>query len=98
MINIDSNNLSYIDWAIGLFGIIITTIIAYHIHALSKKVSFRDRLKHQKIIKNYISELKTEIHYKGRNCKVIIKILMYMTNIILKISINLIGIHMWQVS
>ena len=72
MINIDSNNLSYIDWAIGLFGIIITTIIAYHIHALSKKVSFRARLKHQKIIKNYISELKTEIHYKGRNCKVII--------------------------
>lgn len=37
-----------------------------------KRFHLETGLNTKKLSKIYISELKTEIHYKGRNCKVII--------------------------
>lgn len=50
--------------ALSIFSIIISTFIAYHIFFLSKRLSMRDKLAHQKIINEYISRLKSEIYSK----------------------------------
>lgn len=51
--------------ALSIFSIIISTFIAYHIFFLSKRLSMRDKLAHQKIINEYISRLKSEIYSKN---------------------------------
>ncbi len=56
--------------ALSIFSIIISTFIAYHIFFLSKRLSMRDKLAHQKIINEYISRLKSEIYSKKRCSRV----------------------------
>lgn len=58
---------------VAIISIFISGFISYHVLKLSKSLSFSDKRKFEKAIKNYVDELNSEIHYKKRrNAKTII--------------------------
>jgi len=59
--------LSKYNWIISL---VIQTIIAYHVYALSQKISNKSRLEHKEIIKKIADELLSKIRSKRLNCEV----------------------------
>lgn len=56
---IDSQNN---DWIIGVIGLVVSSIIAYHVWFLSKRISKKAKLDHKKDIKNKIYQLLKEIY------------------------------------
>lgn len=58
---------------IAVVGILISSLISYHVLKLSQRLSFSEKRKNETAIRQFVDELNSEIHYKKhRNAKIII--------------------------
>lgn len=55
---------------IGIIGVVISSIIAYHIYYLLKRMTFKDKWQHRKNIESKVRQLQSEIWYENRRNRV----------------------------